>query len=359
MKKILTIVGARPQFIKAAVVSRAFRSVDLYGKEFEEKILHTGQHFDQNMSQVFFEQMDIPQPDFHLSLGGGSHGEMTGRMLIEIEKKILDLAPSLVLIYGDTNSTLAGALAASKLHVPVAHVEAGLRSYNRKMPEEINRVIADQLSSILFCPSEVGAINLSKEGIRSNVFIPGDVMYDAVKYYSERIEIKPKQNKRSSILLTLHRQENVDCPEKLTQIIDVFRELTQKFDVIFPVHPRTKKMCDKLSLKLASFQTVDPLGYFEMLYELKNCTLVATDSGGLQKEAFYMKKPCVVLREETEWTELTESGSNVLCGSDPNKIKSKIEELSQVDFNFKSPYGDGSAGEKIVDHLLRYMRSVS
>lgn len=359
LRKIVTIVGARPQFVKAAVVSRSLRSRRDYGSFLEEIIIHTGQHFDDNMSQIFFDELKIPTPDHYLNLGGGSHGQMTGAMLTEIEKKLIEIEPSLVLVYGDTNSTLAGALAASKLHIPVAHVEAGLRSYNRDMPEEINRVLTDQISSLLFCPSHISVSNLAKEGIVNGVHNTGDVMYDATLFYEKLVtksqhnqaespKVNPENGKKSQILLTLHRQENVDHPERLREIVGTFTSLSKDYEIIFPIHPRTEKMCAKLGLDLSGISVLKPLGYLELLTYLRSSQIVATDSGGLQKEAFYMRKPCAVLRNETEWLELIETGSNVLCGSSRVQIEKTIRGFEFSEWKDTFPYGKGDAGEKIA-----------
>ncbi|WP_159522065.1 non-hydrolyzing UDP-N-acetylglucosamine 2-epimerase [Sunxiuqinia indica] len=353
-KKILTIVGARPQFVKAAAVSRALNYFDL-----NEIIVHTGQHFDYGMSEIFFSEMEIPHPKYNLGINSLSHGAMTGRMLEEIESIILKEKPDFVMVYGDTNSTLAGALAASKLHIPVAHVEAGLRSFNRKMPEEINRILTDRISSVLFCPTQTAISNLQKEGyghFNCQVELVGDVMYDAAMYYSEKSAEKSKiihdlNLTTPFILATLHRQENTDDLNNLTSIIEAFNEIGQSTEVLLPLHPRTRKIIEQAALK-TNFRVIDPVGYFDMIELLKHCSLVMTDSGGLQKESYFFEKNCITLRDETEWTELVEKGYNVLTGARKNTIVVQAEKMVQKKNNFSTRlYGDGSAGMKIAEFL--------
>lgn len=367
MKKIFTVIGARPQFVKAAVVSRRLREMPGYGGQFVELLVHTGQHYDHAMSEVFFEEMEIPRPDFHLNLGGGTHGQMTGLMLERIEKLLMEHKPDVVLVYGDTNSTLAGALAAAKVGIPVAHVEAGLRSHNLAMPEEINRKLTDSLSQYLFCPSQASVDNLSREGIPHvalehgtpcRVINSGDVMQDAVLHYVKKCS-SPKivSTTKPNILLTLHRQENVDHKEKLSSLQRSAQELSKTFNIIFPIHPRTRKRAEEFGLDFSFCAVTQPVGYIELLSILKCVDLVATDSGGLQKEAFFLQKPCLVLREETEWTELLESGNNILCGTDEEQIKSNASKLISQGF-IESPdyYGSGNTGEIICQELIRELQ---
>lgn len=324
MKKIVSILGARPQFVKAAVLSRIIREKN----EFEEVIVHTGQHFDPNMSDVFFEEMEIPRPKYNLDIHSLSHGAMTGRMLEKIETILIDEKPNVVVVYGDTNSTLAGALAAKKLGLKLVHVEAGLRSFNMQMPEEVNRILTDRISDLLLCPTGMALVNLRAEGFDhfpSKVVQCGDIMKDSVEYYgrlsSLRSDIIKKRDLKDKcfVLATLHRQENTEDPLKLNAIISALNALTEDCEVVLPLHPRTRTALDQFSLDFKGTLT-EPLGYFDMLETLKHCRLVVTDSGGLQKEAFFNEKPCIVLREETEWVELVEHGYAMTCGSNPDKI---------------------------------------
>ncbi len=353
--KILTVVGARPQFVKAAILSRLIEKTP----GIEEVLVHTGQHFDQNMSDVFFEEMEIPQPKYKLAINGLSHGAMTGRMLEEIEKVLLIEKPDYLLVYGDTNSTLAGALAAKKIHIKVAHVEAGLRSYNMRMPEEINRILADRISDLLFCPTETAVSNLASEGMGNNGSLienVGDIMYDSVLYYSQKIEqmakISTQYEQGKFILCTLHRAENTDDIERLKNIIKALNQINKEIAVVLPLHPRTRNIIQKNSIE-TQFQIIDPLGYFDMLGMLQKCHIVMTDSGGLQKEAFFFKKYCLTLRDETEWTELVTNGYNFLVGADYGKIINTYSSLKHKSSNFDMPlYGDGNTGKKIIDILL-------
>lgn len=350
--KILTIIGARPQFIKASVVSKAI----LETPGLEEVILHTGQHYDANMSDLFFEQLGIPKPSYKLDINGGSHGEMTGRMLIEIEKVLLTEKPDVVLVYGDTNSTLAGALAAAKLHIPVAHVEAGLRSFNMEMPEEINRILTDQISSILFCPTQTAMDNLAKEGFQQKpitILNVGDVMQDSALLFAERA-VAPQDLaiQNNFILTTLHRAENTDNPERLASIVSALNEIHATIaPVVMPLHPRTKNLLQKAGLTL-NVHVIDPVGYLEMLWLLKQTDLVLTDSGGVQKEAFFFQKPCITMRDQTEWVELLDVGANILVGADKDKIiaaVSKNRGRKIIDEN--QLYGGGKASQRIAKEL--------
>lgn len=352
MLKILTIVGARPQFIKAAVVSNELSK----HTEIDEVILHTGQHYDENMSEIFFTQMNIKKPKYNLNIGGGSHGQNTGRMIEKIEEVINLESPNCVILYGDTDSTLAGAIAASKLKCKVVHIEAGLRSFNRNMPEEINRILSDHASDLLFTPTLNASKQLLTEGISEDKIIyVGDVMYDATISFKE-IANNIKDDityPKDYILLTLHRAENVDDDEKLQNIISAFNECGK--EVIFPIHPRTSQKIEKLNIQLKSnIKTINPIGYLEMLKLEMNAKLIATDSGGVQKEAYFQQKACIVLREETEWIELVEIGANILTGSDKAKI---LEAISSIEFYINdyetSLYGTGDASKLIVQHIIK------
>lgn len=364
--KLVTIVGARPQFVKAAVVSREIakfsNNTDM---PFLEIMIHTGQHYDANMSDIFFQEMDIPQPHYHLNVGGGTHGMATGRMLERIEESLLENRPDAVLVYGDTNSTLAGALAAAKLHIPVAHVEAGLRSFNMLMPEEVNRVLTDHVSKMLFCPTDVAISNLANEGITQSrakdisVLNVGDVMYDALLYYKDKA--KPSRKLIELLkglhcgfyLATVHRAENTDDLGKLRNIMMALDQISKTIPVILPIHPRTSKILKSSSMEFSNIRFIDPVGYFDMIALLSACSGVFTDSGGLQKEAYWMSKYCVTLREETEWVELIEAKYNLLAGADFGSIMAAEESIKGKTLK-DTPgfYGDGHAGEKIVAHLV-------
>ncbi|WP_416879640.1 non-hydrolyzing UDP-N-acetylglucosamine 2-epimerase, partial [Litorimonas sp.] len=317
--KVMTIVGARPQFVKAAVVSRAFNK---HREDITEIIVHTGQHYDENMSEVFFDELEIPKPHINLGIGGGSHGQNTGRMLEKLEAAMLDVRPDWILVYGDTDSTLAAALAAIKIHIPVAHIEAGLRSFNRQMPEEINRILTDHISSLLFAPTRAGRNNLISEGIEeAKIYLSGDVMYDAAMFYKERARRPVLKNDlvltpNEFVLCTIHRAENTDSNDRMKGIMKGLEDSGLK--IILPLHPRTRKKIDEIGLKIpANVYTIDPVGYLEMVWLEANCRAVATDSGGVQKEAYFHGKPCVTLRDETEWIELIEVGANCVVGADP------------------------------------------
>jgi UDP-GlcNAc3NAcA epimerase len=351
MLKVLTVVGARPQFVKAAALSRALKKYGL-----QEVLVHTGQHFDENMAEIFFRQMEIPVPKYNLGIHSLSHGAMTGRMMEALEKVIVGEDPSVVAVFGDTNSTLAGALAATKLHIPVAHVEAGLRSFNMRMPEEVNRILTDRISDYLFVPTETAEQNLLREGFgHFNVRIEntGDVMYDVALFYSRisagRSAIyKELPKDKPLILATLHRQENTDNLQRLTSILEALNELAAEYRIVLPLHPRTKKILEQQDIEL-KFNPIDPVGYFDMIELLKNCSFVVTDSGGLQKEAYFFKKQCLVIRDETEWTELVELGYNHIVGSDTHHILEKAGAIKDTRLEFKEkPYGDGKAAEKIA-----------
>jgi len=349
--KILTIIGARPQFIKAAAVSRIIENYP----EITEITVHTGQHFDKNMSDVFFEQMNIKKPDYNLNIHSLSHGAMTGRMLEAIENVIIKEQPEIVMVYGDTNSTIAGSLAAKKLHKKVAHVEAGLRSFNMKMPEEINRILTDRISDYLFCPTKQAVENLKKEGYENfNVRIEqvGDVMYDAIVYY-QKFAQKPNFSLPDKfILATVHRAENTDDTERLKNIFEALEIISENLPVVLPLHPRTRQKLKQIDFKPQKTIITEPVGYLQMIYLLNKTQLVITDSGGLQKEAYFMKKPCITLRDETEWVELVEHGFNTLTGADKNKILNAVEQMlnKSLDFSIKL-YGNADAAVKIIETL--------
>lgn len=354
--KVVTIIGARPQFVKAAVVSREFQN----RSDVEEVIIHTGQHFDENMSEVFFNEMNIPRPKYNLGVSGLGHGAMTGRMLEGIEKIMLEEKPDWCLVYGDTNSTLAGALAAKKLHIKLAHVEAGLRSYNMNMPEEINRILTDRISDLLFVPTDAGVKNLEKEGFSknsSNVVVSGDVMYDAAIYYSKMLGSSPSPSTASGkgyILATCHRAENTDDKDRLKGIIGSLNKLHNKNRVVLPLHPRTNQKLKDFNLNL-EVDSIDPVGYLEMVKLIKGASLIITDSGGLQKEAYFFEKPCITIREETEWVELIESGCNVLAGADEGKILEAYTFFKSKPLDFsKKFYGSGAAGNLIVETMENF-----
>lgn len=352
--RILTVIGARPQFIKAAVISRLIRG--RYASFFHEFLVHTGQHYDDNMSDIFFRQMGIPAPDLNLGIGSASHGKQTGQMLARIEEVLLEQRPCCVLVYGDTNSTLAGALAASKLNIPVAHVEAGLRSYERSMPEEQNRVLTDHLSAFLFCPTQKARENLVREGISTGVSVVGDIMYDAALEYQRILQnadtpaTLPADLPCPFYLLTLHRAENTDDPSRLAAIVQALNSL-KEFNGIFPAHPRTRAALERFRLKLAPhIRLAEPVGFLEMLALEKFCQFIVTDSGGVQKEACFFRKPCITLRDQTEWVETVESGWNVLVGADPARIRSAFRGM-RIPRSVPDFYGQGDAGEKILDIL--------
>lgn len=363
--KVVSIVGARPQFVKAAVVSRALR----FSGSISELLVHTGQHYDDQMSRIFFEELEIPKPDYNLGIGSASHGVQTGRMLAEIEGVLLKENPDWVLVYGDTNSTLAGALAASKLHMPVAHVEAGLRSFNRMMPEEINRVVADHLSDLLFAPTETAVKNLEREGISGEkVLLVGDVMYDAALYYGAKAEKESSVLKDLGlvagkyILATVHRAENTDDRGRLYSIFEGLRQVANDITVVVPLHPRTRVALSKEGLlerfdsnsRASGILLIDPVGYLDMMMLEKNAALIATDSGGVQKEAFFFRVPCVTLRDETEWVELVDLGWNrLLSPLSPEYVRDGLLRAlcSPLPADTPSLFGDGNAAGKIAGEI--------
>ncbi len=381
MKKILTVIGARPQIIKSAAVSRAISQK--FPNQLKEIILHTGQHYDENMSQVFFEEMSIPKPDVNLQVGSGAHGSQTAKMIEGIEIALNEYKPDALLVYGDTNSTLAGAIAASKIHVPVVHVESGLRSFNKKMPEEINRITCDHCSTLLFTPTDQGVVNLKAEGFtidadgpytmdNPGAFRCGDVMYDNSLYF------EATANERSSvlkdlgveenefILATVHRNNNTDIPERLNAIFKAFLDIANSSDkkIVLPLHPRTKNLLSanldpavKDSLdRCQNFILTTPVSFLDMVMLESKCSMVLTDSGGVQKEAFFFKKPCVILRSETEWVELVENGNAIIADADEKKIIEAYRALSgKSDYTYPSYYGKGDAAEFICDKILTWL----
>ena len=347
--KVVSIIGARPQFIKAAVVSKEL----IKKPEIEDVLVHTGQHYDENMSKVFFDELEIPKPIYNLEVGSGTHEKQTGEMLIKIEEVLLSEKPDWVLVYGDTNSTIAGALAATKLHIKIAHVEAGLRSFNRFMPEEINRITTDRISDLLLVPSQNAMQLLKNEGLSDSSKFVGDVMFDSILFYQNMAEEKYSLSELVAVkefhLATVHRAENTDDKERLQNIFSAFSELN--FPVILPLHPRTKTKLKEIKYS-NNVKIIDPVSYLEIILLLKNSKKVFTDSGGLQKEAYFLNKPCITLRDETEWIETLNGNWNFIVGTSKEKIINKS--LVDVFGEQRSYYGDGKAGEKIVNALMNY-----
>jgi UDP-N-acetylglucosamine 2-epimerase len=348
---IVSVIGARPQFIKAAPLSKQLR------KQHREILVHTGQHYDYGMSEVFFKELEIPEPDINLGVGSGNHGAQTGTMIAALEDVCVQHKPDVVLVYGDTNSTLAGALAAAKLHIPVAHVEAGLRSFNRRMPEEINRIVADRLSQWLFVPSQDAVKNLSQEGITDGVHIVGDIMYDALLQFKSRatqvsniltsLHLQPHHY----FLATIHRAENTDDQDHLTALLAALQSLDTI--VVLPLHPRTRSRIDQFCIDVGTNITmIDPVGYLDMLQLMQTSDCILTDSGGVQKEAYYLNIPCITLREETEWVETVQTGWNAIVGTSPEKFHSAIKNLSTVrSLPHPDLYGNGTTAQKIVENI--------
>jgi len=359
--KLITILGARPQFVKAAVLSRIIKKHD----EVDEIIIHTGQHYDTNMSAVFFEEMDIPKPKYNLAINGLGHGAMTGQMLEKIEVILLDEKPDAVVVYGDTNSTLAGALAAKKLGIKLIHIEAGLRSFNIAMPEEINRILTDRISDLLLCPTDTALNNLEEEGYKNlpiKVVKAGDIMKDAVSYYSKTSSEKAKVfkslnlEKGKFVLATIHRQENTDDLASLKAIFEALSKISKEQTVVLPLHPRTKNILKKNNLNY-NIKIIEPVGYFDMLELLKNCSMVVSDSGGLQKEAFFNKKPVIIARTETEWVELVTNGFGRIVGANKDKIHQAFQDFKNKEFNFSiNLYGD-AVGEKMYNEILNLIET--
>jgi UDP-GlcNAc3NAcA epimerase len=350
MLKVISVVGARPQFIKATPLTLILR------KQYREILVHTGQHYDYGMSDVFFEDLGIPLPDYHLGIGSRGHGAQTGAMLKSIEEVLEKERPDVVIVYGDTNSTLAGALAAAKLQLPVAHVEAGLRSFNRAMPEEINRVLTDHLATWLFVPSELSREQLQREGIYSGVHVVGDIMYDALLMHRDRAERRSRVLERLSLssrsyyVATIHRAENTDHADKLSSIFKTFQIL--KKPVIVPLHPRTDKRLKEYGIQVGNnVRCVEPLGYLDMIRLEEHAACVLTDSGGIQKEAYYLWVPCVTLRTETEWGETVTAGWNLVCGTDPGAIENAVLKMEGCQAPHPDLYGDGRTANRIVDIL--------
>lgn len=351
--KIVTVLGARPQFIKAAAVSREF----LKRPGLQEVIVHTGQHYDASMSQVFFDQLQIPEPEYNLGVGSGDHAQMTAQMIKKLGPVINDEAPDGVLVYGDTNSTLAGALVAAKLNIAVFHVEAGLRSYNRNMPEEVNRVLTDHVSTLLFCPSVVSKKNLAKEGINSGVHVSGDVMFDIA--LAQMANHAPYDGQPFA-LFTCHRAENTDSKASLESILAAVNHLSKDIEVRFPTHPRTRKMIEQHGLAdyMVDLKVLDPVDYASSLELIRNASLLITDSGGMQKEAYFVRTPCLTIREETEWTETLDAGANFLCRAQKDEIYSMATRILSESFGdavfSRDLFGDGLAAKNIADELLHY-----
>ena len=380
--KIVTIIGARPQIIKAAALSRAIKNH--FSTELNEIIVHTGQHYDEHMSQVFFNELGLPTPDYNLQVGSNSHAKQTAAMLSGIEEILIKEKPNAIVLYGDTNSTLAGAIAASKIHVPVVHVEAGLRSFNKAMPEEINRILCDHVSTLLFSPTKTGYQNLMNEGFKENntapysannpkIYHSGDVMFDNSMHFSEVAETKTNiiaahhLKKNGFILATIHRNNNTDEPARLNALFKSLQDisLAENLDVVLPLHPRTAKLLElnlqnDLLLKIKAnkhFNIIPPASFLEMIALEKNCKLVMTDSGGVQKEAFYFEKPCIILRSETEWVELVECGAAIVTDADEQKIKAAFEHFkNKTDLTFPKLYGDGKAAEFVCREMIQHLK---
>lgn len=363
MKKILTIIGARPQFIKAAALTRILSTQ----KNVTEILVHTGQHYDNNMSDIFFRELEIPKPNYNLAIGSGSHGKQTGDMLVGLEELFKLEKPDLVLVYGDTNSTLAAALAASKMHISVAHVEAGLRSFNRKMPEEINRIVTDQLSNLLFTPTQGANNHLKNEGFpEEKIHFSGDVMYDVALYFGQKAEATSQILKRLDllnkqfILATIHRAENTDNPKRLLNIMAALMELSKQMPIILPLHPRTQSFLKQYNMVddvMKKLQVIEPVGFLDMIMLEKNASLIVTDSGGVQKEAFFHHVPCITVRDETEWQELVDLGWNKVVSPDGNAniTEAIMHGLTHVGDITQNPYGMGNAAEKISEVLYDFL----
>ncbi len=381
MITLVTIIGARPQIIKAAALSRAIKTY--YSQSIREIIVHTGQHYDENMSQVFFNELGIPAPDYNLNTGSGSHGKQTAAMITGIEEILLNEKPNGIVLYGDTNSTLAGAIAASKIHVPIVHIEAGLRSFNKAMPEEVNRIMCDHVSTLLFSPTKTGFDNLQREGFKLNnekpytadnpkIYHSGDVMYDNSLYFSDVAEQKTdilqkhQLSQANFILATIHRNNNTDEPVRLNALFSALYKLSEEkqLTVVLPLHPRTAKLLQhnlhpelyKQVSESKRMKLTEPVSFLEMIALEKNCRMVMTDSGGVQKEAFYFKKPCVILRPETEWVELVECGSAIIADADEARILAAYDTLSaNRDLQYPPFYGNGKAAEFICAEMIAHL----
>lgn len=379
MKKIVSIIGARPQIIKAAALSRAIKNH--FSKEIEEIIVHTGQHYDANMSEVFFTELNIPKPDYNLNVGSGRHGEQTAKMIQGIEEILLHTKPNAIVLYGDTNSTLAGAIAASKIHIPIIHIEAGLRSFNKKMPEEINRIMCDHASTLLFSPTSTGYQNLINEGFKENntgfvnadspkIYHCGDVMYDNSLYFSnlakEQSQVLKVNNLEPGkfILGTIHRDHNTDDVHRLSSIFEALLEISKNEKLILPLHPRTKKkmnevLSDDLNDKISAQENlilIAPVSFLDMVLLEESSSLIITDSGGVQKESYFFKKPCIILRPETEWVEIVASGSAIICDADKTKIiKTYLHLKNNPPQSFEAIFGDGKASEFICQEITHHL----
>lgn len=358
MIELLTIIGARPQIIKAAALSRTIKTS--FADRICEHILHTGQHYDQNMSQVFFDELGIPAPEFNLGVGSGSHGQQTAKMIVGIEEVLQSRHFDGIVLYGDTNSTLAGAVAASKLHVPIFHIEAGLRSWNMTMPEEVNRIVCDQLSSILFAPTQTAVDNLRNEGLGRRIRIEkcGDVMYDNCRYFApladERASVLIEHNLTHNqyVLATIHRDFNTDDPSRLSSILAALREVAKEYPVVIPLHPRTRSKLDALpDGSLSGIQIIPPASFLEMLSLEQHARMVLTDSGGVQKEAFFLQRPCIIMRPETEWVEIVENGAGIIADADTDSILNAYRELNGREVAFPELFGDGHAAELILKSI--------
>lgn len=360
--KVVTVVGARPQFVKAATVSAAIVAAQARGVELEEVMVHTGQHYDPNMSQVFFDQLQVPRPKYNLAVGSGAHGAMTGKMLGAVEQILVDEKPDWLLVYGDTNSTLAGALAAAKLHVPVCHVEAGLRSFDKRMPEEVNRILTDHVSELLLCPTHAAIANLKSEGVSRGVHHVGDVMYDAALMFAKvagpaaDVLARYRLRAKSFLLATVHRAENTDDPARLDGILTALANLaTSACPVFLPLHPRTRATLQSRGLQALlernpALLTVEPIPFLDMIVLEQQAKLILTDSGGVQKEAYFQRVPCITLRDETEWVETVEAGWNQLAGADRARIEQAVAKASPG--RAIDEYGAGNAAERVVELLL-------
>lgn len=379
MKKIVTIIGARPQIIKAAALSRAIKNH--FSTQIKEIIVHTGQHYDANMSEVFFTELNIPKPDYNLNVGSGRHGEQTAKMISGIEDILLQTKPDALVLYGDTNSTLAGAIAASKIHIPIVHIEAGLRSFNKTMPEEINRIMCDHASTLLFSPTATGYQNLLNEGFkdfengpfsadRPKIYHSGDVMYDNSLFFSELAKSHSKVLKENElipndyILGTIHRDNNTDIPQRLTAIFEALLEISADKKIVLPLHPRTKKkMADVLSAELLeqinscnNLLMIPPVSFLDMVQLEEASYMIITDSGGVQKESYFFKKPCLILRPETEWVEIVGSGSAKICDADKNRILNSYQDFkAKNDLSFPAIFGDGKASEFICEEIVKHI----
>lgn len=369
--KIITIIGARPQIIKASAISRTIKKY--FSDKIEEIILHTGQHYDENMSEIFFKELEIPAPKYQLSVGSGKHGEQTAKMIEKIEQVLETEKPNAIIVYGDTNSTLAGAIAASKIHIPIVHIEAGLRSFDKSMPEEINRILCDHCSTLLFSPTIHGYNNLLKEGFSSeitnnpsadkpNIFHCGDIMYDNTLYFSQKLEDTKSEYGNNFILCTIHRNTNTDDKERLKNIFDALLTLSEKRNIVLPLHPRTKKMLPQMLSEeyvkkiysTSSIKIIEPVSFLEMIKLESSAEIILTDSGGVQKEAFFLKKPCVILRSTTEWKEIVEVGNAAICDANYSLILEKTYQfLNNPPTSYPPIFGDGQAAKFICEQILK------